>query len=723
MIGVSDEHTALHAAVRGWADRHAGIDVARLLIDGPNPPAALPDGYWSALADQGWLATAVGTEAGGQGAGLAELVVVIEELAYRLAPGPVAETALVAHLADRYGGDPGQGLARAIVAGDASVAVTLEPITGDQPFSPIANLAVATHLLHPTAGRGMADRPRASRCRRADQEPRPHHPRRPPHLAAGNLGHGWARLRPLSHPEIPSSSIWSGAEQPRDLLAIVLGAEALGLARWCLDTAAEHARTREQFGRPIGQFQAIKHRCADMAVALELARAAVWDATRGALTPEEAHLAAGAAGALAPEAALGIAKDTIQILGGIGFTWEHDAHLYLRRAVARCLQVGSSAGWRRSVAECALAGSTRTQRLDLPPEAEDHRLEVRAFLDELRDHPSHEWNRRIAGSGYLVPHWPEPHGRDAEPLEQLVVDEEFRGAGIRRPHLQVGAWVLPTLIEHGTHTQQERWIGPTLRFEISWCQLFSEPGAGSDLASLTTRAIRADGGWLVTGQKVWTSMAADADWGILLARTDPDRPKHDGITCFCLDMSTDGIDIRPLRELTGMAMFNEVFLDEVFVPDDCVVGEVDDGWRAGRTTLANERVSMGSGASIGPGVASVLASLGEQPTADALATVGGLVAESLALTAMGTRATMRALSGALPGPEASIRKLAGVEHDQRVQEVGLLLQGAAGLADEGDAAQWVNGFLWNRCLTIAGGTSEIQRNIIAERLLDLPRDP
>jgi alkylation response protein AidB-like acyl-CoA dehydrogenase len=287
----------------------------------------------------------------------------------------------------------------------------------------------------------------------------------------------------------------------------------------------------------------------------------------------------------------------------------------------------------------------------------------------------------------------------------------------------VAAWALPTLVAHGTTEQQERWMRPSMRFEITWCQLFSEPEAGSDLSALRTKAERDDGGWLLTGQKVWTSMAAEADWGICLARTDPEAPKHDGITCFFVDMSSDGIDIRPLRELTGAAWFNEVFLDEVFVPDDCVIGAVNDGWRAGRTTLANERVAMGSGSSIGAGVAAAVDTLDENASPRDRADVGALLATDHALSALRTRMTLRAVGGAEAGPESSVAKLLGVIHDQRVQEVGLGLLGPSGATADGEAAGWALAFLWNRCLTIAGGTSEIQRNVIAERLLGLPRDP
>jgi len=338
---------------------------------------------------------------------------------------------------------------------------------------------------------------------------------------------------------------------------------------------------------------------------------------------------------------------------------------------------------------------------------------------------STERRRRLVDTGLLTPHWPVPWGRGAGPVEQLVIDEELAAAHVHRPHLAVGAWALPTIIAHGTPEQQERWVGPTLRGEMVWCQLFSEPGAGSDLAALSTRATRHDGGWVLDGQKVWTSIAMRADWGICLARSDPDAAKHEGITYFIVDMHSPGIEVRPLREITGAAMFNEVFFTDVFVPDDCVVGAVNGGWRLARTTLENERVSMATGATFGFGIEGILKSVAADGPEDGvvLDRVGGLLAEAQSVALLGARTTLRSVSGVEPGPEASVRKLLGAEHEQRVQEYGLMLLGAAGATTEDDAGRWSQGFLSTRCLTIAGGTSEVQRNVIGERILGLPRDP
>jgi alkylation response protein AidB-like acyl-CoA dehydrogenase len=390
--------------------------------------------------------------------------------------------------------------------------------------------------------------------------------------------------------------------------------------------------------------------------------------------------------------------------------------------------VGPSSAARTRACRLALGGTRRALTVDLGPEADAVRSEARTLIAEVKELEPQDRRNRLAEAGYIVPAWPKPWGRDAGAVEQLVIDEELRAAKVQRPGIMIGSWALPPVILYGTEEQQARWIPPTLRGEITWCQLFSEPGAGSDLAGLSTRATRVEGGWLVNGQKVWTSMAHAADWGILLARTDPDAPKHDGISCFMLDMKhSDGLDIRPLRELTGESMFNEVFFDDVFVPDDCLVGKEHDGWRAARTTLANERVFMGSGMTFGHGPENILrgiAARGQHDDPFVLDAVGGVVGNAYALSCLGFRLTLATLAGADPsGSEASVRKLLGVLHDQHVQELGLELLGPDGAVADGDGAVWSRGFLFNRNLTIAGGTSEIQRNIIGERVLGLPRDP
>lgn len=678
------------AVVRGALE--AGVEVL--------PP------FWDELVGLGWIGLAAPAGAGGQGATPAELCTVVEEWGRVVAPGPFPTTAAAATVLGRFA----PHLVGPILAG-APAAIVLDP------DGPVDGGGAAQWFIAPDPSQSGPDTwVLAPRAAVGVEVPRAADPTRRPARVVVDRD----RLRDAERFAAPRLHV-------EHTVALIRAAESVGVASWCVHTAARYASDRVQFGHPIGRFQAVKHRCADSLCRLEAARSAVWDAAR--LDPDDPQfaLAVAAAAALAPVAAFECAEDCIQVLGGVGYTWEHDAHLYLRRATAARFMNGEPSAWRSCVVDLAVAGTRRTLAVELPAEAEDIRARVKAEVAALAATDRSTWNIRLADGGWVCPHWPAPWGRDAGPLEQLVIDQELRAVGIRRPHLQVAGWVLPTLIAHGTRHQQDRFIGPSLRHEMTWCQLFSEPEAGSDLASLTTAAVRVDGGWSITGQKVWTTMANEADWGICLARTDPDAPKHDGITCFLVDMSTPGIDVRPLRELTGFAMFNEVFLDGVVVPDEMVVGAVHDGWRCARTTLENERVSMASGSSFGPGVVAVLDlavrrhALDDAVVRDA---VGSLLVTSQALAVMGLRTTVRAIgeSDVVPGPEASIRKLMGVEHEQRVQEAGMSLLGAEAVVDEGDGARWFGGFLGNRALSIAGGTSEIQRNVIAERLLGLPRD-
>ncbi|MFD5521253.1 acyl-CoA dehydrogenase [Streptomyces sp. NPDC127066] len=510
-----------------------------------------------------------------------------------------------------------------------------------------------------------------------------------------------------------------GPSLVRDLAAVVLAADACGTAAWSLDTAAGHARVREQFGRPIGHFQGVKHLCADMLLRLEQARALTWDAARAGQEPHGVReLAAALAAGTALDAACSCAKDCVQILGGIGFTWEHDAHLYLRRALVARQLLGAGSGHLRRAVRLARDGVRRELRLELPPEASAYRAGAREVADRVRGLAPADARRSLAPTGYAAPHLPPPYGLGAGPVQQLAVQQELTEAGVRISDLGIATWVVPSLIAHGTDRQRERYLLPTLRGDLLWCQLFSEPGAGSDLASLSTRAERtADGRWRINGQKVWTSAAQWADHGILLARTNPAAPKHKGLTYFVVDMkNTDGIDIRPLKEITGDSLFNEVWFDDVLLPADAVVGEVDDGWRVARNTLGNERVHMADQLTFDTGLEALIPAGADAPR------LGALLAEAHALACITLRTTLRQVSGVEPGAGASVRKLVQTAHQQKVAELALELLGPEGALCEGPGKRAVHGFLLSRCLTIAGGTTQVQLNLVAERLLGLPRD-
>ncbi len=733
-IAVSEEHDALRLTAQRWLAAHCPPSEPRTAAEGPT--ATLPP-VWEKMASQGWLGLHLSEEAGGQGFGLVEVAVVLEELGAALFPGPLLSTVLASAVLGRVGGArEREDLLPGLADGSLTAAVALgrggldaEPaargalrISGA--VRPVLGLPEARVLLLPVgAGRWLlVDRARSGDAVRAE------------------FLTGLDATRPVVTLAVDSlvlpadEQVFAPDELVRGLSLALGAAESAGIARWCLDTASEYAKVRVQFGRPIGQFQAVKHALADMLVAVEQCAAVAWDAASawseedGADPSGGARLAACIAGSVALPAAARCAKQCVQTLGGIGFTWEHDAHLYLKRAVSdlQLLAGGDAGALEKEVTALAVAGARRELTAELPEEAEALRADVRRLVEQVAETPEGpERHEALAEAGLIMPHWPAPWGRGSSPVEQLVIDEELARAGVSRPHLAVGAWALPTLIAHGTAEQQERWVRPTLLGRLSWCQLFSEPGAGSDLAALSTRAQRVEGGYVLTGQKVWTSLAQSADYGICLARSDPDAPKHAGITFFVLDMRAEGIDIRPLRELTGAAMFNEVFFDDVFVPDDAVVGAPGDGWRIGRTTLANERISMSSGASFGNGVESLIraAARGDGMDDHLDGRLGHLVAEAHSVALLGHRATLRTLSGVDPGSGSSVRKLLGAEHEQRVQELGMAFYGADGAVLDGRAQRWEEGFLATRCMTIAGGTSEVQRNVIAERILGQPKDP
>lgn len=319
-------------------------------------------------------------------------------------------------------------------------------------------------------------------------------------------------------------------------------------------------------------------------------------------------------------------------------------------------------------------------------------------------------------------------------MHQLVIDEELRSAGARRPLNPIGiGWAGPTLVHAGSADQQARYLPRLLSGEDIWCQLFSEPEAGSDLASLGTRAERDGDEWVVTGSKVWTSLAQFARYGILIARTDPDAPKHGGITYFVCPMDAPGIEVRPIVEMTGGQTFNEVFLDGLRLPADAVVGEVHHGWELAKVTLGNERVSLSSGGALwgmGPTGADLLdlvrsrGGVGDPRVRQRLARLH-TTEELLRLIRM--RTVSARIRGEQPGPEASIRKVLADEHGQEIMALAKDLAGPAGmLAEAGPlgepAGPWSHGFLFAPALTIGGGTGEVQRNILAERVLGLPHD-
>ncbi|MGO8873047.1 MAG: acyl-CoA dehydrogenase family protein [Acidimicrobiales bacterium] len=344
------------------------------------------------------------------------------------------------------------------------------------------------------------------------------------------------------------------------------------------------------------------------------------------------------------------------------------------------------------------------------------------------------WQARLAADRWVGIHWPvEYGGRGASPVEVAIFNMEYARSRAPQPVNRTGVNLVgPTLLTHGDATQRERWLRSILSAEEIWCQLFSEPQAGSDLASLTTRATAVEGGWILDGQKVWTSYAQYARWGIALVRTDVDAPKHRGISCLVVDMEAHGIEVRPLVTMTTEAEFNEVFFDEVFVPSDHLVGGLHNGWSVANTTLAHERGTTF------PFKEQVVHEVYLEELLDLAARTGALddelVADQLAdayvrLRVLGLhnwRTMTRLGRGIAPGPESSVVKLAWTDMTQQLSGAGLAVLGATsplwGDADGNPArGKWQRQWLWSKAASIAGGTSEIQRTIIGERILGLPR--
>jgi alkylation response protein AidB-like acyl-CoA dehydrogenase len=702
---ITDEQFAARELVRDWAaSAGTGAETTAAVrdIEQGEPDAWRP--VYDGLAHLGLFGVAVPEDCGGAGGRIEDLCAMVEEAARALVPGPVATTALatlvVPHPAVRALLASGDRVAGMALNGDVRLDAASRA-SGTVPW--VLGATDGGLLLVPADGKWLL-------VDTADDavkvEP----------LQATDFSRPLARVVLTS---APATVLAMPPDRVEDLAATVLAAEAAGVTRWALDTAVEYAKVREQFGKPIGSFQAIKHICAEMLCRAEQVAVAAADAAHAAADPDAGQLsiAAAIAASIGIDAAKANVKDCIQVLGGIGITWEHDAHLYLRRAYGIGQFLGGSARWLRRTAALTQAGVRRQLSIDLGDVAH-LRPQIAATVAEIAELPKEKRRVALAEAGLLAPHWPAPYGRDASPAEQLLIDQEMSAAGVERPDLVIGWWAVPTILEHGTAEQIERFVPATLRGEIFWCQLFSEPGAGSDLASLRTKAVRAEGGWKLTGQKVWTSSAHKAQWGVCLARTDPEAPKHKGITYFLVDMSSPGIVIRPLREITGDALFNEVFLEDVFVPDEMVVGAVNDGWRLARTTLANERVAMATGTALGNPMEELLAAVADldldAARQDQLAR---LIVAAQTGALLDQRIAELAVGGKDPGAESSVRKLIGVRYRQALAEYRMDISEGAGVVE--DAV--VHDFLNTRCLTIAGGTEQILLTLAAERLLGLPR--
>jgi 3-oxochol-4-en-24-oyl-CoA dehydrogenase len=713
-IAISEEHRALAQTVADFLTHHQSRAQARSLL---GAQADAPPAFWAELGGLGLLGLHVPEEHGGSGFGLPETLVVAEQMGRHLAPGPFAPTVITSAVLAAAGPDDlrkrllpaladGSVIGAAALGGDVTYAggvatgqagVVLSGHLADVLLVPAGDDAV---VIEKSAGGVHVEVP-------------------------ANLDQSRRAAR-ITLDAAPATVLPGARRLLTDVARVVLAAEAVGVAGVTTEQAAEYAKVRQQFGRPIATFQAVKHHCANMLVAAELATAAVWDAGRAGIGGgDQLSFTAAIAAALAVPAAVSNANLNIQVHGGIGFTWEHDAHLYLRRAAAIAAVVDTEQA-SIEVTDLVRRGVRRAAAIELPAEAEPIRAAIRPDVARLRDLAGAARKRALIESGYAMPHWPKPWGRDAGAVEQLVIEQEFASAGIKRPSYGITSWIILTLIEYASPDQVARWVRPAMNQDVTWCQLFSEPGAGSDAAGIRTRATKTETGWRINGQKVWTSGAHVSDFGLATVRTNPDAPKHEGITTMVIDMHAPGVTVRPLKMPSGNSDFNEVFFDDVFVPDADVVGPVDAGWTVARATLGNESVSIGGGdGGRTMPVEAFIAPLDAHPErlSGGAGRVGRHISRTQAMGVLNQRSAFRAVAGAGPGPEGNITKLLLSELGHETAAIMAELAGPDAAFLEGDGATAATLMLMNRAMSIAGGTSEIKRNQIAERILGLPRDP
>lgn len=737
-LGLSPEQQELTDAVAQFAARNAPIATTRDSFD--DLAAGRIPGWWDALVANGFHAVHLPDDVGGQGGRLIDAACVLESAGKSLLPGPLLPTVAagaVALLADPTPSaqsllrDLAGGAAAAIVLPDDGLHARAEDgqwlISG---ASEVTAGVCAARIILVGARAPDGDVVWAvvdSETPTATAEP----------VSNTDLVADAGILR-LDDYRATDSETLTGIDPERARCVVVglVASTTAGIVQWCVQAVTAHLRIREQFGKVIGTFQALQHNAAMLLVSSELATAAAWDAVRAVDESLDQHrIAAAGAAVMAISPAPDLVLDALTMLGAIGFTWEHDVHLYWRRAISLAGSIGPANRWARR-----LGALTCTQTRDMSVNLGDAEPEFRSWVAETLDaalqlrndkpapHGDYEHlatgpqRTLIADAGLMAPHWPAPWGVDADPLKQLIIDEEFaKRPGLVRPSLNIAEWILPSVLAAAPKDLQEKLIPPTQRGEILWCQLFSEPGAGSDLASLATRATKVDGGWRINGHKIWTSLAQYADLGALLARTDPEAAKHRGIGYFILDMRSPGVEIQPIKTATGQAHFNEVFLNDVFVPDDMLLGGPGDGWSLAISTMAEERSAIGGYVKFDRAVA--LRRLAAQPgpdREDAVRELGELDAYTNAIRALGVRETIRLLDGQASGPASSIAKVAMNVLLRRTFQATLQLTGKVAMVDDLDAAV-VEPYLHLPAELIGGGTREIQLNIIAQMILGLPR--
>jgi len=761
----ADDHRALlRDSVHSFVARHGGRSRLRALR------GTLPGydrGYWNELVNLGCIGALVAPEHDGVGLGLADMVEMLQELGPALGPEPVVPVAVGA--VGLLSLVPGSALAHTllpqIAAGRCVPALAWQepgeelPLPGD------------THLVADGGTYRLTGRKRFAMPARGDGWlVLADHGNRPvlcwvPQHATGITVNVETRAdgSPCADARFDGTSVAADLCASSDGLRsasiarvaddcnLCTAAELLGVAESALRMTLDHLRMREQFGRPIGAFQALQHRAVDLYVQQELARAAIG----AALQAQEADFAVAAsrAKARAAEAALAIGREAVQMHGAMGFADECDAGLHLKRALSLSAWLGNAAFHRDRIAclwTAAPAGDAPAEATAIPTRSrmdwdampdEEFRLRVRDVFEreypaELRNPPRRlRWSecrafyRRLGELGLLALAWPREFGGAAvSPRKQLIfMQEQDRWGVARAPDMGV-TMVGPALIRYGTAEQQRHHLPAILAFDTMWCQGFSEPGAGSDLASLRTKAVRDGDTYVIDGAKAWTTFAHDATHMFMLARTDPGARKQAGISVFLIDLGTSGITARPVRDVAGNEEFCDVHFDDVRVSADCLLGRENEGWTVAKMLLANERIYLGNPRQSQYALKrldAIVDRLDLRGDPVLAARLTSLRLDVWDLASLYERFAEQVRRGEPLGADVSILKLFGSETYQRLSELAIEAVGAAGGlqgdVDIGGMPDNVMSLFMNaRPSTIYGGSSEVQRNVLAKQVLDLP---
>ena len=764
-LELNDEQRALQETVRGIVAKECSPMFVRSVIDDGVDPSR----WWATMVELYWPAVAIAEDAGGLGQTWNELAILLEELGRAVDPSPYLATTtqftpIVRNCGDAeqrhrwLGGVADGAVTGALALGEQAVRASavgdgwqLDGTVPDVVDGGCADEIALVATADDGPGVFVVNRTAAGGALRVETIPAFDHTAHIAHVTLAGVVVG-KRRRLAGH------DVAGGMGRSVEEATLGWSITTVGACQRVLDLVLDHVKQRHQFGVPIGSFQAVKHKAVDMYVAIQRARVLAHHAALTIVEDDpQRSVAVSMAKAAAGDCQEVVFQHGIQLFGGMGFTWENDLQIALRRAKLGAVMFGSTSEHRRRVAQDALMSTGAGGGLQFPSEAEAVRAEFAAWLDantptaadaavrarSTADSPpwARRFQRAMFDAGWLLPGQPpELGGRNASLLEQFVIQEELMRRRIYHSFNPQGLSIIaPSILMFGTPEQKERWAIPVLRGEKTAALGMSEPGAGSDLAGLRTRAVADGDGFVVNGQKVWTSGAHDADFILTFVRTDTDVAKHKGISVLIVPTDTPGVTRRPFGSMCAKDDFdfNEVFFDDAYVPKENLVGELNSGWSVATGTLGEERAMLWltNFERIDDTVRDFAAHVRDTPIAADPITqdwYGNVVIDSAALRLLGHRSIAKMARGEDPA-ELSILKLFGSEAAQRAANRALETLGPAALDrdrptapfnhmnNEHMSSSWFDRYCRSFAGTIAGGTSEIQRNIIAERILGLPR--